>query len=464
MSSLALVLLLLIVGIAPMVWEASHNRFDPFNLKNPFIAYYLLQLGVSWLVTLASGRPSPIGLDPSEFKDAFVRALGLAIIGLLAFHGGYYTQRSVPLRLPRVFAADWKGRRYRLLAAGYLVIGAFTFVLFLRVNGGLVTFLENREAFRSGGLVGQGVLTFPAGTIPAVAALVYFLGSAAGERRRRSPFPSVALLSLALVPAYIMGFRSAIGLPVIQLAVLWHYCRNRLSSATVLVVVVSLAVGFTIYGIQRSLPPRTALSDAVELARAALAQDPELAYSAVSRSKGLEVVAAVLERLRHTQEFDLGYRSLLEAATIVVPRALWKSKPQPSSVRFTTYFFGDALASVRNEVREEWGGISPTVVGELYWHFGVAGVIFGLYLLGRIARIAFATRSSHPANKSVQLAYAIFYTSFAMFAEAIQGYLNGLVMFSIVLVGSAAMLSAVVAHGVTRTASGTSTPLLKESV
>ena len=88
------------VGVVPMLWEMHRGRFDFFNLKNPFIVYFLLQLAASGLVTLISGHPSEIGLDPVQYLNAYEEALGLSLVGLLLFQVGYYTQAARPLKLP----------------------------------------------------------------------------------------------------------------------------------------------------------------------------------------------------------------------------------------------------------------------------------------------------------------------------------------------------------------------------
>jgi hypothetical protein len=148
----------------------------------------------------------------------------------------------------------------------------------------------------------------------------------------------------------------------------------------------------------------------------------------VSRSKGTEVLAAVVHKLGETGDYEFGWRGLIEAFTIVVPKTLWADKPLPSGQRFTTYFFSSDLSFSRGADLDVWGGISPTVVGELYWNFGVGGVLVGLFLFGRLARLAFNTLRSHPGNPSIVILYAIFLTLFVLSAEAIQGNFNTLVM------------------------------------
>jgi hypothetical protein len=424
-----LAIAIIAIGLGPITWEAATGRGDVFNLKNPFIVYYVIQLAVSGIVTLSTGRASVIGLDPATHPAAYQRALLLSAAGLLCFQIGYYAQRSLPWRVPGLLRQPWDPGRVRLVVATFLFTGLVTFVLFLRHNGGLANFLAAREEFRAGGMSGQGALIFPSTSMAAFAALALLALDAQSRSRRRL---ALLVFCVVLVPPFVMGFRGLFGLPILQLMVVWNAAVRRLKAGAILVLLSLLAVLFTVYGVMRTLPPGLNSSQSMLLARTAIDQNPELLYSVVSRSKGTEVVASEMERLRKSQAYEYGWRGALEAATILIPSGIWHGKPIPSIVRFTTYFFGEDLSAARGVDRESWGGISPTAVGELYWHFGWIGVLLGMFLLGHLAKIVYVSYLHHRRWPGIQVAYAIFYTSFAMFAETFQGYVNGLVMLAVV--------------------------------
>lgn len=439
MLSYFLIFMMIVIGVFPMMWEMYRGRFDFFNLKNPFIIYYLLQLPVSGLVTLLTGTPSEIGLDPVRYSGIYEITFVISFMGLLFFQLGYYTQSSKSIKVPMLLKMPWVKNRYRWIVVLYLILGIGAFLLLLHMSGGLEDFLANREAFRSGGLVGLGIVILPATVVMTVAALVYFISNIWFISARRGIIKSVFVLIFALIPAFFMGFRSAIFLPVLQFSVVWNYGYRKIPTGKLIALGVLVIIAFTVYGIAREVPPGIAIS-ASSLINVAT-KKPELIYTIVSRSKGAEVVASVINKLNQTGDYDLNLKSFIEAATIMIPRLLWKDKPQASSVRFTTYFFTRDLQLSRGSSQETWGGISPTVVGELYWHFGWIGVIVGLYFLGRLARVVYTTLQRNRTNSSVLVIYAVFYTSFAMFAEALQGYVNGLVMYSFVIIVTLFMLT-----------------------
>jgi hypothetical protein len=441
--AIALALALIAIAFVPMVLEARRGLFEPFNPKNAFVAYLALQLGISGLVTLMTGRAAPINLDPASHYAAYVRALLVANAGLFAFLFGYYFQRSASVRLPSPWRATWISSRVAPLAILYGVVAISTFAILLRNNGGLSAFLAQRETFRAGGLIGQGYLIFPAMALGPLAVFIVL-----ADMARRQPLTlgrRIALLSvfgLSLVPGFLLGFRSAFLLPAVQLLVLWHFAVRRLSPKLLIVSVAALGVVFTLYGISRQVPAGLPASDAFRIASDAIRVDPELITGVVSRSKGTETVAVIVHRLDQTGKFEYGWRGVVEAATILIPGRLWPGKPTPLGVRFTTYFFGDAFAESRSDyLTESWSGISPTAVGELYWHFGLVGVITGLFFLGMVTKLAYGTFVRHHTNPAVQVTYVIVFTTIAMFAEAIQGYVNTLVMFVVALAGTFTLLS-----------------------
>jgi hypothetical protein len=411
-----------------MVREALRGRFDPFNLKNPFIVYFIVQFGATGLITLATAKHSEMGLDPTIYLRVYTNALLLSVVGLSFFQFGYYSQPNRSLKLFRLVKNYWKGNRFFLISSIYFVIGFISFAIFISINDGLNEFLVNRGSWRSEKIQGQGFLIFPATGLLVVSFLVYFIGKIKLGTPNRIKL--LFFLGLTLFPAWIFGFRSLFVLPIVQVMVVWNYGYKKISSAKLFIVFSVLVVVFTGYGITRNLPIGFTKQQIIE----AVYNNPELAYMVISRVKGVEVVTTVMEKIERTKQHDLFVKGIYEAFTIPIPGRLWPGKPEPSSIRFGTYFFGSMLEEARGYEQEVWGGISPTAVGELYWHGGWLGVVIGLYFLGRIGKIAFCTLQKHKAIPSVLLIYAIFYTSYAMFAEAFQGYINGLVLYGLVII------------------------------
>jgi len=74
------------------------------------------------------------------------------------------------------------------------------------------------------------------------------------------------------------------------------------------------------------------------------------------------MVAIVIGRLHETGKYMYGFRSVTEALTILVPRAIWKDKPEPTGLEFGREFMGDLLLSRGSDLYEGTGGFSPTAM------------------------------------------------------------------------------------------------------
>ena len=425
-----LIFLMIAVGLLPMAWEAKRNRFDLFNLKNPFILYYILQLGISGWVTIATGQESIIGLSPLIHYEYYIKAFLYSLLGLAIFQIGYYYTPNRPLCLPRLMLTQWNTRRIYNTIIVFFIAGLISFIIFLRINGGLATFLTDREGWRSGGMVGQGFLFFPFTTLVALACLLHFIIT---FRRHRPITISIIIFLCSSIPAFLSGFRGLIALPIIQVIVLWNYVKSPIQTWVLILIFSAMGFGFTLYGITREIPPGATIT--IESVSNVIRNNPEIIYGIISRSKGAEVFAAEIRYLEKSHEYDLGWKSVIETVTIFIPKSVWHNKPTSSSVRFTTQLFGNNFFELDGIEKENYGGVSPTAIGEFYWHFGIIGSLLGMCLLGCIAKVLYCTMQQNITLPSCQFLYPIIFTSFAMFAEALQGYVNGLFLISIVTVG-----------------------------
>lgn len=419
--------ILLLVGLVPILSEVLRGRFDAFNAKNAFIAYYLMQLAAPAANIAFGGEVSPIALDPHFYEDYYLLTLALAIFGLLAFHLGYYATNGP--RLPaRLLAAQWSRPRVNFVIALFVLGGLSALASFLSLYGGDAA--AARAAWRGGELQGQGLITFAAGSLPALGVMLWMVS----RKNLRFGWRFLLVAGMALLPAIFMGFRSLFMLPILQFMVVWHFWRRPLPIKRLAVLLVFAGAVFTGYGIWRTIPEGYDLSDGV--ARV-LQTEPELLYNIAMRSRGTEIVATVLKAMDQDRiEYRMVVPFIWEAATIYVPSGLWPDKPTPSSLTFGTEFFGQDLSILRGDFTTVlFGGISPTAIGEFYWQLGWLGVFGGMLVLGIIAKRAYRLVSTHRDKPAVVVGYGIFFTALMGMAEAPQGYTNGLVLWGITFFG-----------------------------
>lgn len=412
-----------------MIFESARGSFDFFNFRNTFIIYFLIELAVSGFISISTRQVDSIALDPVMFKDYYFKSLLASLLGITFFQLGYLFSGKKRLKIPSALISPWRPTNSLFLARVYFLVGFLSFSLFLIVNGGLSQFLTDIEVFRAGGISGQGILLYPSTQLLIIGVLIYFLNGIKNNTKwsnKRVAFISVILLIIALLPTLIIGFRSLLLLPILQFLVIWNYAYKKIHMVKLIPVGLIFIGIFITYGIIREIPSQANIS--VEQALEVVSEKPELAYSAISRTKGTEVVASVIKKLEETGNYDLGYKSFFETITIFIPTVLWPNKPVASSVRFTTFFFGEDLAYTRGYDRESWGGVSPTVIGEFFWHFGWFGVSIGMFVMGWIFSKLYKTFIANKEKMSILLIYAVLFPICSMMAESVQGYINSSVL------------------------------------
>jgi hypothetical protein len=430
-----LIFAIIVVGLIPVLYEISKGIFDFFNIKNLFLVYYIIVLAVSGYYSLTTGKVDKvIGLPVEANQIYYTRALIAALIGIVGFQLGYYATSNRGIKLPSFLNSNWKPLNLSFLYYSFIIIGLLAFSIFLLLNGGLMNFLENREAFRQRGVSGQGIMMYPSTQLMAFACFLFFFSKIILRYNNNTLTNKwmkylllIIVLSVCILPSFIFGFRSLIGISILQFLVLWNYGYKKIGTGRLIPIFLIIMLGFTIYGIVRGIPANRDIN--LKEIKEVLKKEPQLAYNAILRVRGTEIVASVIKRLSESKEYDLGYKAIFEAVTIPIPHLLWKNKPHTSTVRFTTYFFGEQIAKSRNEKKGTlYGGISPTVVGELYWHFSWFGVIFILFILGVLYKKIYYTFLKNKKNFNILFIYAILFPSFVLFAETLQGYVNGIII------------------------------------
>jgi hypothetical protein len=430
LATYVLILLMLFIGLYPIYKEYKVGTLDFFNFKNLFIIYFLIQFSGTGLFILIFG--SSYFLGPSmafEFEYYFLTIL-YATLGLLAFQLGYYLKIKILKINLNYFKVNWNGKRKKYLILFYFVLGYLGFYFLLQKNGGFQVFLENREKWRTEDIIGQGIFLFPATIIVNMASFMNFLNFKSYDNKSLGKITIIQFF--AILPAFFLGFRAAMVLPILQFLVIYNYRVKKIQIKYLVPFVLILMLGFSFYGVYRYIPQGQNID--FEEVWEGMKENPDLMFSFLLRSRGVEVTASVIKKLSIDGEFKMVYPAIIETLTIPIPKIIWFDKPQPLGVQFTTYFFASDFEYQRGIAQAAWGGISPTIIGELYWHLGLFGVIFGMFFFGYFTKNIIRFVTINNKNDLVLLWYCFAFTNCSMFAEAIQGYINSLFMITIFII------------------------------
>jgi len=335
-------------------YYADGRRLDIFNPKTLFQLYFIIQLPFVLLIGVNSSASGFIRLS-SGTSDSEVLALAALFIGAqLAMVTSYYLVGKKWLSLPVIGASRWRPQRVKYICILLFGCGYLSFLYLLKINGGYLEFINNREAWRAGGMSGQGWLIFPSTSMIAMASIAYLIAFANYFRGKAGALKLLFLIVITIFPASQLGFRGLMLLPVIQIMFIYHHKVGEIRMRRAVPLLAVLGLIFTLYGVYRETSSYMGGDVDINAALQVINDQPELVYSIFLRSKGADIVATVLDQLGKSDDYRLFLPGLIETLTIPIPSVLWAGKPIPQSVQFSEQFFGIG------------GGVSPTVVGEAY--------------------------------------------------------------------------------------------------
>jgi hypothetical protein len=406
-----------------------------FNPKNLFQIYLIIQIPVVLLLSTEFDLQGSIRLS-SETSQEEILGIGFVfLLGQLCLMLGWY---STPLRshFRRAPSGTTFHNAQRASVVIYLLfgLGYLAFFALLQVNGGYSAFIESREEWRAGGMAGQGILILPCTAGITLGASILVIQYPSLFTGRTGVYRMVALAIATIAPASQLGFRGMMLIPLVQLLFLYHLKVQRLNAKKALPYLGALALAFTLYGLYRETS--FIASDDVnwDAISQLVADRPELAFGVLLRSRGADVIAVIIEDIKYPTQHLLFWPSLYESLTIAIPSGVFTAKPKPLSVEFSEIFFGLN------------GGVSPTAIGEAYWHGGIIGVSLIFTLFGAVFRLFQWIVDKHSDSPTVVLLCVINFPALFLAAESLQGNLNSIVLNTLFCISIIALLRGRLTH------------------
>ncbi|MBI4466939.1 MAG: hypothetical protein HY656_05900, partial [Acidobacteria bacterium] len=419
--SWVLALGVIVAGLLPLLREWRQGTFDLFNLKNAFLAYYVMQFGVWGLWILMTGDTKFLGrLD--RWREPLEWALLYALLGVLVFHLGYGCRLGERLaaHLPH-FPAAWVRIRVWLLALVLLPVGLWSFHAILLGAGSLADFVAELTANRVHGIREKGYYLLFAWFGPTIVMLATYATWVETRAKKYAVLFGILLL-LVLGIGVSLGYRAFVIFPLLQLLCLHHYLRARVRlRPRYLGAGLVVAVLLNIYSFYREVPlERLQAREVVaHLQQAEFWRESSVLF--LRRFSGIESLALIVER---TESHAYGVPAALTLLTFPIPRAVWAEKITPIGVLYARLYLYD----VANPE-----GASPTLLGELYWNFHVAGILAGMFLVGLFCRTAYSYRQLRP-DKSALLLYAVALTYAIWMIDAPTTHTAGFISMTVLVV------------------------------
>jgi O-antigen/teichoic acid export membrane protein len=336
----------------------------------------------------ASATPVLLAVE-FDWQD-LTRAVGMGTLGLVLFGAAFLLGWRRPASEHRALEKPPVERRVVRAALVALALGTVLWGVLFQRNGGFAALEEDPASLHleqfSGG---YGVF----GYMLCLGATVLVLRALLARPSRALALTFAASAAVSLVAALALQTRGPL-LATTVAAVALVTAHGRLGGRRLVamaLVTVLLLVGFAYLRTAREYAESVSLATAIELS---LRTEP----LAVASGDFTEVENfVVLERLVPEGLPWLNGRSLRDIPAAFVPRQLWADKPLPIDFELSRVTVGP----------QRRAGTPFTLPGELFWNFGVAGIVLGMSLLGLAAGFGWRALRSH-SGPVAQVAAALF--------------------------------------------------------
>lgn len=356
-----------------LFFRSRRGNFDWFEIVVPYGALFILSYGVGALFyAFLPGELFRRSLEPY-----LTPALALAVAGFLAFLLGYAVRgagivRSSPLG------------RWRAAGTGFLLLAAA-----VGFAGHMANVAVNRQMAVAGVFAG---LTSAAGQFGFFFIIAWYMGwhrmwsPGRWTIGQRAAF--VALCAMASIVLFLnVGTKEVVvthgAIPIVAY---WHVRRTLPTKSIAALVLMVVFVVFPVYNTfrytERGLDTGSRLRQTVETTRrwdsGTYLEHTFLAF--LGRMAYVTSTAAVVRDVGRHVDYKLGETLLLAPVSVLIPRLFWPDKPSIVIGRE----FGETFRLIHSRDRQTQIGASS--IGELYWNFGTAGVLVGMFLFGILYR------------------------------------------------------------------------------
>ncbi|MGB0036227.1 MAG: O-antigen polymerase [Candidatus Acidiferrales bacterium] len=350
--------------------RGRRDLFEPVYLGTFvfFMMFWGRSLRVLWVGSELIGE--------APFSADIIESWNLAWIYLIlatgAFFASYYSNigKTIAKAFPPL-RTEWNSGAARWMIVLFFGGGAAAFYSLVGRYGGLTLFLARRQD--TGPTLGFGVgdveLLSYCVALSALAAYIVFLC------RRRNIGSFFLLLLAALCVGLTAGSRTYFLYPVASLLLIDHYLRKpkKLRHLVYLGLIAALVVSPLVIVFREGMTLHEVSSSEAVVGRAGLP-------AFVERIAGMESLVLIVRDTPAVMDYQYG-KTIAFIFIAWIPRYLWEDKPPSFTQLFTALYLGDVFAPGTV-------GYAPTIFGEAYINFHVAGII-AIAALGGILLRAF---------------------------------------------------------------------------
>jgi len=421
--------LLLVAVLIVGVWLDTRLRgsFDPFSPAAVFTFASVISFSVPGLGLYSDPR----GIQPRLGSYYWLNiSMAVAVAGIVCLWLGYlFSSRfHAALHARAEAAVQHHPAHFRLRVASILLVVSIVAQLY-SISTGQFAYLKTNRI--QADLSGFGQLTSYAIWSVYYVILVtgWFVFSGKTDNLTRYLFALAAAVGLGT--ALLSGMKSGVVELLVALTLPYFYARRRIPTR---LFVAGFALFVFFYPV--NLTYRTIINtghlNTTSLADAAGAMGTAVATTWGNNSMAdtltftgqqaklrqadvLQEIGLIVRYTPNPFPYQMGAAYLRLPATVLIPRIVWPDKPVDSIGYIMTRDYVGLSAYAA-----QFTSSAPTIFGDLYMNFGIAGVVVGMALLGLLAGLLFSAIS--PDLSAGRLLY--YYVVFLILTN-LEGDLNG---------------------------------------
>ena len=349
-----------------------------------------LPVRTPFLRGLPSHSASMVWTATAKYSALQILALICTYAGFALYKGRASLARRAP-SLPRVSSI-------RSVMLGLIAVSTIVLLIFVRSRGGIIEHLTSlgHGRFRELGNAGAIMVITDLGSI----ALYVWLAVRPGEIK--SPF-FLACAAVVIVAQFVSNASRSSTLEVpLVLGLIWSIRTQKVpwKIALMLVPVLFVALGFLGAIRSSSWSGSTAAEAAVNTG---WTESFKKADAEIADRQSLNAQVPIVERGFQVTDGPLLGRSYIGAVLGVIPRSVWPDKPRGPDSLYAQLFLHES---------KEGAAIPVSHEAEIYWNFGVAGVVLLSLLYGAMIRAAYNSFWRRYPSPFAIVFYVVFITTF----------------------------------------------------
>jgi hypothetical protein len=337
------------------------------------------------------------GRPPSVIWLAMAKFDSIRILGLLCTYAGFFvtmgapdlTRRPIPLRNPVSI---------RAVMIALIALSTFLLLFFVRSRGGINEHLTSLGAGRFRELSQFGIIIVAI----QIGAIALWIWIAAMPSDIKSPL-FLAAMAAVIAAAFISnGSRSAALSVPLTVGIIWSLRTHKIPWKIALLLIPVMFVAIGLLGAIRT-SSWSGSTAGQEFAKAGWQKSFEKAQEEIASRQADSADVPVVERGQILTDGPLLGSSYAAAVVAFIPRPLWKNKPRGVGSLYARLFLGGSF---------EGATIPLTAETEMYWNFGIAGVVLMSFIYGLLLRAVYFFYWRRYPDPFAIVFYVLFITMF----------------------------------------------------